>query len=49
MHYFCEKYYESITVQYCVANFVSWVLRLTLLDLKTNGHMNALSMELICM
>ena len=47
MHYFCEKYYESITVQYCVANFVSWVLRLTLLDL--NGHMNALSMELICM
>ena len=36
MYYFCEKYNEPITVQCCVASFVSWVLRLTLLDLKTN-------------
>ena len=36
MDYLCEKYYTPITVQYHIANFVSWVPRLTLLDLRTN-------------
>ena len=33
MHYLCEKCYKPITVQYYVADCISWVLRLTLLDL----------------
>ena len=33
MYYLCDKYYKTITVQYCIASFVSWVPRLTLLDL----------------
>ena len=33
MYYLCEKYYKSITVQYYIADCVSWVSRLTLLDL----------------
>ena len=51
----CEKYYRPITVQYYIANCVSWVPRLTLLDLQTNWTyeqielMNAFSEELICM
>ena len=36
MHYLCEKYYKPITVQYYMADCVSWVPRLTLLDLRTN-------------
>ena len=36
MYYLCEKYYTSITVQYYIANCVSWVPRLTLLDLDWN-------------
>ena len=32
MYYLCEKYYKPITVEYYVADCVSWVLRLTLLD-----------------
>ena len=32
----CEKYYKPITVQYYIANCVSWAPRLTLLDLGTN-------------
>ena len=38
MYYFCEKhqYYKSITVQDYLANCVSWVPRLTLLDLRAN-------------
>ena len=36
MYYLCEKYYKPITVQYYIANCVSWVPRLTLLDLRTN-------------
>ena len=36
MYYLCEKYYKPITVQYCIADCVNWVSRLTLLDLKTN-------------
>ena len=35
MYYFCEKYYKPITVQYHIAYCVSWVPRLTLLDLQT--------------
>ena len=32
MYYLCEKYYKPITVQYyMLADYVSWVPRLTLL------------------
>ena len=41
MYYLCEKYYKPITVQYYIADCVSWVPRLTLLDLRT-GFMNTL-------
>ena len=40
--YFCEKYYKSITVQNYIVDCVSWVPRLTLLDLQI-GLTNALS------
>ena len=33
MYYLCEKYYKPITVQCYIAHCVSWVPRLTLLDL----------------
>ena len=33
MYYLCEKYYKPITEQYYIADCVSWVPRLTLLDL----------------
>ena len=36
MYYLCEKYYNLITVQYCIDDCVSWVPRLTLLGLGTN-------------
>ena len=42
MYYLCEKYHKPITVQYYIADCVSWVPRLTLLDLRTNGLTNAL-------
>ena len=29
MYYLCGKYYKLIVVQYCIANCVSWVPRLT--------------------
>ena len=35
MYYLCEKYYKPIIVQYYIADCVSWVPRLTLLDLRT--------------
>ena len=35
MYYLCEKYCKPITVWYFEANCVSWVTRLTLLDLRT--------------
>ena len=41
--YLCEEYYQPITVQYYIANCVSWVPRLTLLDLKQIALMNAQS------
>ena len=33
MYYLCEKYYKPSTVQYYIGDCVSWVPRLTLLDL----------------
>ena len=33
MYYLCENYYKSIVVQYHIADCISWVPRLTLLDL----------------
>ena len=33
MYYLCAKYYKTITVQYYIADCVSCVPRLTLLDL----------------
>ena len=36
MYYLCEKYYKPITVQYYIADCVSCVPRLNLLDLRTN-------------
>ena len=41
MHYLCEKYYKPITVQYYIADCVSWVPRLTSMDLQI-GLMNVL-------
>ena len=34
LYYLCEKCYKPITVQYYIADCVSWVSRLTLLDLQ---------------
>ena len=42
MYCLCEMYYKPITVQFYIANSVSWVLRLTVLDLQIE-LMNALS------
>ena len=36
MYYLCEKYYNPIPVEYYIADCVSWVSRLTLLDLQMN-------------
>ena len=50
MYYLCEKYYTPMTILYYIADCVSWVLRPTLLDLRTNQiYEHALEMELICM
>ena len=53
MYYFCEKYYKPITVQYFIDHCVSWVARLTWLDLKKNQQIGfnecALRMESIHM
>ena len=34
----CENYYKPITVQYYLADGVSWVPRLTLLDLQMSSR-----------
>ena len=48
IYYLCEKYYKPITVQYHIANCVSWAPRLTLQDLQTNWtYKHALRMELV--
>ena len=50
MNCLCEKYYNPITMQYYIADCVSSVPRLTLLDLGTNWTFEqALSKELIRM
>ena len=49
-YYLCEKYYKPITVQYYRADCVSWVPRLTLLDLRTNWtYKRTLGMQLVHM
>ena len=49
IYYLCEKYYKSFTVQHCIADCVSWVPRLTLLDLWTNWTNElALGIGLVC-
>ena len=35
-YYLCDKYHKPLTVQYYITDCVSWVPRLTLLDLQTN-------------
>ena len=48
MYCLCEKYYKLIIVQYCTANCVSWVPRLTLFDLQTNWtEEHAFGMEFV--
>ena len=50
MYYMCEKHDKPITVHYYITNCVSWVPRLTLLDLQTNWiYESALRMELVRM
>ena len=47
MSYLCEKYYKPITVQHYIADCVSWVPRLTWLDLRRNWtYAPALRMDL---
>ena len=47
-YYLCEESYKSITVQYYIANCVSWVPRITFLDLQMYWtYDRALRMELI--
>ena len=36
MYYWCEEYYKPTPVQYSIANYVTWLPRLTMLDLETN-------------
>ena len=49
MSYLCEKYHKPISAQYYIGDCVSWVPRLTLLDLRTNwSYEHALGIELIC-
>ena len=46
----CEKYYKPIRVQYYIVDCVSWVPRLTLLDLRINRtYEHAPGMELVHM
>ena len=48
MYYLCGKYCKPITVQYYIADCVSWVPRLTLLGLLTNWTYECvLEMELV--
>ena len=42
MFYVCEKYYKAILVECYIADCVSWVPTLTLLDLWTNSTLNVL-------
>ena len=50
MYHLCEKYYKPIIVQYYITNCISWLRRLTSLDLRTNWTYElALGMELLHM
>ena len=44
MYYLCEKYYKSITLQYYVANCVSWAPRLTSFDLQMRSWIETCSL-----
>ena len=50
MYHLCEKYYKPIIVQYCIADCVSWVPKLTWLY-KQTGLRNVLlgHNSLVCM
>jgi hypothetical protein len=45
MYYLCEKYSKPITVQYSIANCISWVPRLIFLDLEQTGLMNVVFVQ----
>ena len=49
MYYLCKKYYKPVTVQYCIADCISWVPRLTLLERTNRTYECSLRMELVCM
>ena len=50
MYYLCEKYYKMTALQYYIADCVSWVPRLILLNLGTNWtYEHTLRMELVHM
>ena len=49
MYYLCEKYYKPITVQYYITYCVSWVPRLTLLDLMNKLDLRMCSWNGICL
>ena len=50
LYYLCEKYYKPMTVQYYIANCISWVPRLTLLDFQKIGvNQLTLGMKLVFM
>ena len=45
MHYLREKFYKPIIAQYCIPDCVSWVPRLTLLDLQKQIGLYELTLE----
>ena len=50
LYYLREKYYKPMTVQYYIANCISWVPRLTLLDFQKIGvNKLTLGMKLVFM
>ena len=48
MCYLCEKYYTLITVQYYIAGYVSWVPRVTSLDVMNKLDLQSCSWNRIC-
>ena len=50
LYYLCERNYKLIMIQHYIANCVSWLTRLTLLDLWTDcAYEQAVRMKPICM
>ena len=39
MQHMCDKCYKPITAQYCIAHCVSWVPRLTLMDIMDKSEL----------